>query len=247
MPKPTLLDYANISAQAYNDPIMRVAGGYIRLRFEKQSNGFQGGIYARPNETGGSDFVVAYTGTQPGDNMGADVIADAGFGGNTTTTVGTVLSVFGGIPGRVVGSIINSGPSMLAAQLTNAMNMLQHAKGLAAQSSGSRIFLTGHSLGGGLAQIIAARTGFAAVPISAPAVTAVGGVEGDYNRNRPTILCVKIQNDPINQTERLGRRLGTTVVLPSGRTGGAAHSIDQTAAELKPGGPFGNRGATIPV
>lgn len=247
MAKPTLLDFARMSAVIYYSAVTRCAGGFARTRFERNGNGFQGGIFVRPNEAGGSDFIVTFAGTQPDEDGGVDVIADAGFGGRITSFVSGAVSVIGGPVGAVLGGILGRGPALLESQLADGRRMLVTAQAQAAGQRGSRCFLTGHSLGGGLAQIVAARTGVAAVAISAPSVTAVGGVLADYNRNRPAIFCLKVRNDPINETERVGDRLGTTWVLPSNRTGGAAHSIDGTVDELKPGGKFANFGSSTAV
>lgn len=247
MPKPLFVDYARMSAVIYYDQVSRCAGGFARTSFRKGSNGFQGGIFVRPNENGGLDYIVAYAGTQPGDDRGADVLTDAGFGGRVTSFVSGALSVMGGPFGAVLGGILGRGPAALESQLADAKRLLITAQTAAAGQAGSRLFLTGHSLGGGLAQIVAARTGVPAVGISAPAVTAVPGVTAEYARNRPGIVCLKILNDPINETERVGDRLGATWLLNSPRTGGAAHSIDQTVAELRPGGRFASIGAITPV
>jgi pimeloyl-ACP methyl ester carboxylesterase len=109
-----------------------------------------------------------------------------------------------------------------------------------------RIFLTGHSLGGGIAQIVAARRGVAAVAISAPAVTAVEGVAAAWMRSKAPIACLQVRNDPINQTVSLGGWLGRCFLLPSPRTGLEAHSIAGTRAELSPQGPFSTLGARDP-
>lgn len=247
MAKPSYLDYARISAAIYEPNGRIVTGGFRRTTFTADSNtGFQGGIFVRANEAGGTDYVVAFTGTQPTDDMGSDVIADIGFGGVVTRAASILLPVILPGSGHLIGAFLGRGPAALEAQLTFAGRIAGQASASASNLPGSRVFLTGHSLGGGLAQIVAARTGISAVAISAPAVTAVSGVTADYARTQPSIFCLRIQNDPINHTERVGNRLGTTVPLASPRTGGAAHSIDETAKELQPGGRFSSVGSVVP-
>lgn len=246
MPDPTLLDYANICATIYNDNKTGAAGGWSRTYFLKKANGFQGGIFTRSNGQG-LDFVVAFAGTQIGQDGNVDAIADIGFGGMLSKMVGMQLIALGGPLGMVLGGTAMAGGSTLESQLSDCKATLGRAMQTAAGVPGSRLLLTGHSLGGGLAQITAARAGVPAVPISAPSVTRVSGVSGDYSRTQPKITCLKIQNDPINSTHNIGSLLGTVWTLPSGRTGMDAHSIDKTAAELSPGGTFASTGSRIPI
>jgi hypothetical protein len=67
-----------------------------------------------------------------------------------------------------------------------------------------------------------------------------------YARNRPRIVCLRVRNDPINETGRIGDWLGRVVLLQSLRQGGDAHSIDQTAVELSPQGSFTALGSRDP-
>ena len=65
-------------------------------------------------------------------------------------------------------------------------------------------------------------------------------------RNRPPVVCLRVRNDPINETGRVGDWLGRVVLLRSPRQGGDAHSIDQTAVELSPQGSFTSIGSRDP-
>jgi hypothetical protein len=74
----------------------------------------------------------------------------------------------------------------------------------------------------------------------------VEGVAAAWARTRSQIVCLRVKNDPINLTSKVGAWLGRVVVLESPRTGGDAHSIDLTAAELGPAGTFSTLGARDP-
>ncbi|RVT95559.1 hypothetical protein EOD42_15225 [Rhodovarius crocodyli] len=230
MPTPlTFLDFARVSAAVY-DPSISSVGGFTRSNDTRRWSGFQGAIYTRANG-GGFDVLVAYAGTQPTDGMGRDIVTDVGFGGNTATALSPVLGIMGW--------------ALLNHQIGCAVELLLLAQRNAPRSG--RIFVCGHSLGGGLAAIVAAQTGTPAVPISSPAVTGVDGVYADYLRTRrPKITCLRIKNDPINHTGIVGDWLGRIVLLNSPRTGGDAHSIDMTQAELEPSGSFSGLGARDP-
>jgi hypothetical protein len=238
----TMLEFATLCGAIYNAG-KTSAAGFARSGFTQRDSGFQGAYFARPNGEGG-DYVITIAGTQPTDTMGADLVADAGFGGALTRGAGAVASAIPGL-GTIIGSVLSAGPAVLEAQLAIAQQMVGLTRGVATRP-GDRIFITGHSLGGGIAQIIAARTGIAAVCISSPAVTAVSGVEAAWRRTRAPILCLRVRNDPINETSRIGAWLGRTQTLPTSRTGGDAHSIDLTVGELSPAGAFSTTGTDVP-
>jgi pimeloyl-ACP methyl ester carboxylesterase len=239
MPTPIrLLEFARLCAAIY-DSAVTSAAGFARSGFTQRRSGFQGAYFARPNGQG-ADYVVTIAGTQPGDDFGADIVANAGFGGNLSRGAVVVPVI-----GPMIGPILAAGPTVLEKQLSLAEQMVGLARGVATRP-GDRVFITGHSLGGGIAQIVAARTGVAAVAISAPAVTAVSGVLAAWQRTRAPIFCLRVRNDPINETSRVGAWLGRVQTLPSNRTGGDAHSIDQTVLELSPSGQFSVTGNEAP-
>lgn len=235
MPTPIrLLEFARLCAAIY-DASVTSAAGFTRSGFTQLRSGFQGAYFARGNGEG-ADYVVTIAGTQPTDDFGADIVADAGFGGNYSRAAGVL---------PVIGPILAAGPRALEKQVSVAEQMVGLARGVATRR-GDRVFIAGHCLGGGIAQIVAARTGVAAVAISAPTVTAVSGVEAMWRRTNAPIFCLRIKNDPINETSRVGAWLGRVQTLPSNRTGGDAHSIDQTFLELSPSGQFSGTGQTAP-
>lgn len=228
----TFRDYAAICAGIYSASATSVAGFSRHSPLDQRLSGFQGAVYRRAS--GGSfDWVVAVAGTQPTDTGGADVIADAGFGGPAPGLLHPVLAV-----------VAAAGSALLWHQISCAEDMVRGAQ--AAMGGRGRLTITGHSLGGGISQIVSARMGIPAVAISAPAVTAVPSVRSSWERSRSTITCLKVRNDPINATHAIGDLLGRVVPLDSPRTGGAAHSIDQTLAELQPSGSFSALGARDP-
>lgn len=236
MPTPIgMVEFARLCAAIYNAAVTSAAG-FARSGFTQRRSGFQGAYFSRGNGQG-ADYVVTIAGTQPGDDYGADIVADAGFGGNLSRGAGLIVPV--------IGPILAAGPTVLEKQLSLAEQMVNLARGVATRP-GDRVFITGHSLGGGIAQIVAARTGVPAVGISAPAVTAVSGVLAAWQRTRAPIFCLRVKNDPINETGRIGAWLGRVQTLPSNRTGGDAHSIDQTFGELSPSGQFSTTGNDAP-
>jgi hypothetical protein len=222
-------DFAALCVAAY-DTRASTAGAFARFgETDQRLSGFQGAIYR--NATGsGLDWVVAVAGTQPTDGGGADIVADVGFGGGLSTIVSPLLAL--------------AGTAVLWHQIACAEDLVRNAR--AVMGSRDRLYITGHSLGGGIAQCVASRMGVDAVAISAPSVTRVTGVAAAYRRNNPRITCLRVRNDPINHTGVVGDWLGRIVRLDSPRTGGDAHSIDQTLAELRPSGSFSTLGARDP-
>ncbi len=234
MASPTWLDFARLSAAVYDSKVDLVAGGWSRLWFGVIGDGFKGARYQRA--TGGRlDQVCVYAGTDP---TVSDVIADIGF------AQGTPLSSFFLSP--VLAVLVAIGKSGLSGQLAFAVEQYKQAKWHVGRTGGE-VYLTGHSLGGGLAQIVAADLGGVALPISAPTVSQIPGVAKRYAENKPRIVNLRVDNDPINATEILGARLGSTVILPTSRSAKTAHSIDLTVEDLGPSGCATTLGATSPV
>lgn len=230
MPAPLLFrDFAALCAGIYDHRCSAV-GGFARFgETDRRLSGFQGAVFRRANGSG-LDWVVTVAGTQATDGDVADLVADAGFGGSLTDMVSGTLGALGG--------------GLLWHQCACAEEMTRLAN--QTMGRGDRLYITGHSLGGGIAQIVSARTGVPAVAISAPSVTAVSGVMGDWQRTRSHVTCLRVRNDPINHTGSVGNWLGRVVRLESPRTGMDAHSIDSTLAELVPAGSFAVIGQADP-
>ncbi len=244
MPRPTTFkEFAWLCTVVY-EPTISATFGFARFNDTvRRASGFQGAIFRRSNGSG-LDWVVAVTGTQPDREMGVDVVADAGFGGPKGMAIGLAATVVVPLLGPVLTTLSATGQGLLTHQCQCAEELVKHAR--RAMDRKDRVYITGHSLGGGIAQIISARTGVAAVAISSPAVTAVPGVSASWQRTHSPIVCLRVRNDPINQTGMLGQWLGRVVLLNSPRTGGDAHSILQTAQELSPQGQFTTLGEQDP-
>lgn len=228
-PRITFRDFAAICVAAY-DVTASTAASFARFgETDQRFSGFQGAIYRR-SSGGGLDWVVGVAGTQPTDGGGVDLVADAGFGGGLTTIVSPLLAL--------------ASTGLLWHQISCAEDLVRNAR--AGMGRGDRLFITGHSLGGGIAQCVAARMGITCLAISAPTVTRVAGVEAAHARTKARIVCLQIRNDPINHTKHVGRWLGRVEWLESPRTGGDAHAIDKTLAELQPAGSFSTIGQRDP-
>lgn len=234
MPSPNWLDFARLCAASYEVGAGRVTGGWSRVWFGAINDGFKGARYQRANG-GRLDEVCAFAGT----DSAADALADVGFGaGGAVAAVATTLS-------PALGILISAGRSGLSGQMTFALEMVRQAQWNVGRTGGA-LYITGHSLGGGLAQIVAAELGGKAAPISSPAVSQLPGLLGRYTRNAPTITNLRVNGDPINATEVLGSRLGTTVRLATGRGVTQAHFIGGTVTDLEATGCATTLGATCP-
>lgn len=239
----TYLEYAAIAAAAYYPTRTDTGHGFSRYSpMRREMSGFQGAIYRRTT-AGTNAWVVGIAGTQPTDGGGADILADVGFGGGGVRVV--PIPGPAGAGATLFASVLSlAGATLLSRQCASAQQLVAEAQ--AAMGRGDSLSITGHSLGGGIAQIIAARTGVAAMAFNPPAVTAVDGVSAAYGRTSPKITSLKVKNDPINFTSVVGGWLGKVVVLNSPRTGGDAHSIDRTIAELSPAGAYSTLGGSDP-
>ena len=235
MPTPTWLDYARLCAACYDPATKQVEGGWGQRWVGVVNKGFKGAIYRRAN---GSTFdvVCAFAGTDSAE----DGLADIGFAASPK------LAVVVGALSPALGILIASGHKGLAGQMAFALEMVKQAQS-ATQRTGGTLYLTGHSLGGGLAQIVAAELGGKAAPISSPAVSQLPGLLGRYASSQPSIVNLRVQNDPINATEALGSRLGTTVRLMTARDARTAHFIKETADDLSASGCATVLGSTSPL
>lgn len=240
------LGYAVLAAAVYNDEEPRV-GAYARqlLRREDQC-GFHAALYMR--SIGGQiEYVLSFAGSETTEG-GVDWKADLGFGGGMGGAIGGAMRAVGGISpvglmGWGISSLAAEAGQLLAQQKQWAISFTELAQRTAQSCP---LTLTGHSLGGGLAQMAAAYTGIAAVSFSAPAVSAVQGVQAAYARKKPNIVNFRIQNDPVNVSEQAGKRLGVVVNIMSPRNVAKAHQMGNTVAELLPQGQFSTTGGKDP-
>jgi hypothetical protein len=241
MPLPiTYYDLARLCAAAYV-PDRTSTGEWVRAHYVAFHSGFSGGIYRRANG-GGFDLVVAITGT----DSPLDAVTDAGFGGTLKTAVVAAAPVLGG-------ALVLNAELLLRRQTAQADELLRKA---ATMQRHDQIVVTGHSLGGGLAIIGGLRFGLSTVAFNPPSVTGARGVgsriaarsrwgDNPYGKygQAPAVANVRVRKDPINHTALAGKWYGPTVWIDSARTGGAAHSINETVHELSPCGPFTTLGA----
>nr|WP_314074267.1 hypothetical protein [uncultured Roseococcus sp.] len=231
----TTLGYATLADGVYYDTVSQL-GSFARQTLRpNEISGFHAALYMRA--VGGQlEYVVSFAGSETDQGM-VDWRADLGFGGSKGQIA---LAALGGLAG--IGLAAHA-ERLLAQQRASAIAFTIQAMQAA---KNSRLTLTGHSLGGGLAQMAAAATGVAAVTFSAPAVSAVKGVEASFGRSRPKIVNFRVKNDPVNISEQAGKRLGVVVTMMSPRGIDAAHQIPNTLEELRPQGQFSTTGARDP-
>jgi len=222
MPALTVLDCARCAEAAYSVDSV-VGPNFTRSFYGDLASGFKGSYFSFANGNG-VDVVIAFAGTEP--DTVEDLVADIGFGAG-------VAPLLGGL-GVVLGFL---GARQLQEQMRGATEMARQAMWYAERVRG-RVAVTGHSLGGGLASMVACSLGLAAVTCNAPATSQLG-----FRAGSGSITNIAVAGDPINHTLRLGSRIGPTMELRTGRSGGAAHSITNTVAALA-SGPYVPVGAT---
>jgi hypothetical protein len=238
---PTVLDFARVAGAIYGPvfggPAYRTAeGGWSMLTSTAETTraGFKGAIYQRV-VGGGSDFIAAICGTEGAANGGNDIMADVGFGSTRTRQIAVFLP---GVAQALLNVAATVGDIYLSRQAASAIELANLAKTLATATGGRRAYITGHSLGGGLAQIAAAHTGLRAVTFNPAAATGVGGIQALYNRQGGSVVNFQVQGDPINLTRAVGGWLGDCIMLASTTRGSAgdAHRLGPTIEELHIGG-----------
>ncbi len=149
----TIKMYANLASYAYNDHLMvSPPEGYdvIYSTPHLTDNGFQGVIYGKKSsqkDDGKYDeIVVAYRGSMPPNNFNLNEFIQDWF-----------INDFGDIVG-----------GQQPAQFQSALDLYDLAKDCV--SAGGSIVLTGHSLGGALVQLVAAKEGVEGYTFNAPGV-----------------------------------------------------------------------------
>jgi hypothetical protein len=227
MPAPITLHFAQLSEAVYGSA--RSVAGFARASDMTTWSAFQGCVFSRAG-AGGTDHVATFAGTDP--SQVGDIIADVGFGGGLPAAI------------PILGPLVAAaGQIYLADQVRGALTIVRMAQQRATRA-GDKVYATGHSLGGGLAQIVAAISGVPGVCFSAPAVTAVAGIGVIHTIRQTPIRCFQVDNDPINVTGAVGRWLGKIIRLRTSRTASTAHSISGTVADLA--GPLTAQGSVDP-
>ena len=223
----TALDFARLSHGIYGDqtggrPPANVGTWSIANSSPDTSfAGFKGALYQRGNGRG-VDIIATICGTEIGPR---DLITDAGFDG---VGIGLVISPATWMWGKI----------FLRNQANNAIALAERAKSLAAAGGHRRAFITGHSLGGGLAQIAAAYSGLRAVTFNPAAATgAFSGIAAQYRRGGGSVVNFQVEGDPINQTSGVGDFLGDRILLGRHERPGAmdCHSIEKTVQQMSIG------------
>lgn len=244
----TVLDFCQVAAAIYGPvfggPANPDAGNGFKMLGSSADitlTGFKGALYTRGNGRG-LDIVAAICGTEGAANGGNDLISDAGYGETTYPKVAALA-------GPLAAPVLMSGAiasTFLRSQMRNAIALAERAKTVAANGGFRRAYITGHSLGGGLAQIAAAYTGLRACAFNPAACTGVGGVQAAYTKTGGGIVSFQIDGDPVNMTNAFGNWLGDRVILVSHRpAGGERHKLGPTVQELSTG-PFIQIGARDP-
>ncbi|WP_237217132.1 lipase family protein [Falsiroseomonas oryziterrae] len=242
MPDLTYLDCARCAEAAYSVDTP-VGPNFTRAFYGDLASGFKGSYFSFATGTG-VDIVIAFAGTEP--ETSEDLIADIGFGAGALGRVGTMMSAAGsaaqhfGSAGQIAGGAMRylgagasrldrNGLLMLREQFRGAEELARQGMWYAQRMRG-RVAVTGHSLGGGLASMIACHLGLRSVTCNAPATSQLGFALG-----RAQVTNIVAVNDPINATTCLGNRIGETITLRTSRVLMDAHSISSTVADLSAG------------
>jgi hypothetical protein len=225
MAGPTVLDFARMADACYYSS-ERLVPNFTRIHYGQLTSGFKASRYVI--DRGGALHVVAsFAGTDSDETEitdSGDKLADLGFAGSA------IVSGLGAVS-PVLGAALTAGKNRLKAQIAGAEEFVKQAVYFA--GSGARVFVTGHSLGGGLAQILSAMTGLPGLAFNAPAVSQLGYKLKDANQ----FLNVNQANDPVSAgTGMFGKHLGQIHQVNSGVGIAQAHFLAPLIAYLEAGG-----------
>lgn len=112
---------------------------------------------------------------------------------------------------RDIGADIKIGLKLIPDQFFPAMALFERAR----ISHGNNVVITGHSLGGGLAQLVSAASTYPAVTFNAPGMQSVAnGLESKtpFGFHAANCLNIVLRNDPVSS---LGTMIGKKVQLPN--------------------------------
>lgn len=219
MPCPTIYEFAKMADASYVVNREPLVPNYTRIHFQVSSTGFKGSRFQLAE--GRSTYrVVAFAGTDFGGENGTDandLFADVGFSGVDPGPMAYLAN-------PIVASILARGRRQLQMQITDALAMT--AQAVMSAEGPSNVYVVGHSLGGGLAQIIASMLGIRGIAFNAPAVSQLG------YRVTPSSNFMSINqfNDPVSAASKvLGSHLGVLKNVNNGTSGMGAHSMTALA------------------
>ena len=235
------LGFAALANAVYFDAQTQVGGFARHLLRREDSCGFHAALYLR-STAGKLEYVLSYAGSETTEGM-VDWQADIGFGGSKVTNALKIASIGSPVMALATDMLASRVNSLFLRQKANTLAFATLARQMARNQP---LVLTGHSLGGGLAQMAAAYSGLPAVTFSAPTVTGVDGVLAAFLKQKPRIVNFRIKNDPVNISEMTGKRVGHVVTIMSPRSTAEAHQMGNTISELIPQGQFSVTGAKDP-
>lgn len=216
---PTIYEFARMADASYITSREPLVPNYTRVNWRSLPSGFKGSRFQLA-ESSSTFCVVAFAGTDFGGENGIDtndLMADVGFSGVDPGVLHYIAS-------PALAMFLASGKKHLESQITDALSMTAHA---AMVAEGPRnVFVVGHSLGGGLAQIVASILGVKGIAFNAPTVSQLG-----YDIQPPSnFLSINQFNDPVSAaTKGIGSHLGVLKNVNNGTKGMAAHSMTALA------------------
>ena len=214
MSNPTLLEYAQIANQVYNDQSAFLLPGWVCQHFKADKPVFSGGSLTSDGFQGGSFYkaainhlVVGFKGTVP--SMASDIVAD-----------------------------LNIVIQRLPGQADTALDCVKMWRDV---QPGAAVSLVGHSLGGGICQLVGSWLDMPFVTFNAPAMgtnwlVAHLNVTAPINMGRTIFssrrddgVNYRLLNDPVS---KIGNHIGKVVKIDGGVGVAGAHSMDKVVSVI---------------